>query len=412
MAQAPFNIFTQHCDPDGALAKLQELLPDAKVERRADGSWSRIRGAWKRGWLKSALVLNVNHSPDYYAGPGWPTQVSGMMGYLQRFEGVEKRPDVFEYIPGLTFALSFIFEPDSSGNDDPRYAVVFEMAHFLEGIVFLPGCLLDPEGRILLAVDGEADEDAKLPVYEPLKRTGVISESEDGDETEEGPAEPPTMERVAARFVLLMALVERGFLEPQSDRNLKEKWAEMLEGIRDTSAWEEADSEELRVLQTPLGQLGEGKATALPWLSEGAAILGWALNLVDLPAYDEQVDVYKLHDVRDSLGGDAWRMTMRSREELEKLAFQMLAIHWRIRQYMVEPKAMDFVEFAPRAWCGPMDLGLARLVNNDLAIGRKPISQASERERILAGGIMEERRKAIHWLLGRHAVYSENDTRT
>jgi hypothetical protein len=412
MAQPPFNIFTQHCDPDGALAKLRELLPDAKVELREDGSWSRIRGTWKRGWLKSALVLNVTHSPDYYAGPGWPTQVSGMMGYLQRFQGVEKRPDIFEYIPGLTFALSFIFEPDGSGNDDPRYAVVFEMAQFLEGIVFLPACLLDAEGRILIAADGETDENAQLPAYEPANSSDGISASKEEGDVEEVPAEPPMMERVAARFVLLTALVERGFMESMSDGNPEEMRQEMVETLKGTPAWEEAEADELSILQTPVGQLGESKATALPWLSEGAAVLAWALNRVDLPPYDQQADVYALYEARDNLEGEVWRMTLRSREELEKLSFQMLAIHWRIRQYMVKPQAMDFVEFAPRAWCGPMDLGLTRLVDNDLAIGAQVISQASERERIMAGGIMEERRTAIHWLLGGHTVYSQNDTST
>jgi hypothetical protein len=141
-------------------------------------------------------------------------------------------------------------------------------------------------------------------------------------------------------------------------------------------------------------------------------VIAWALGLVELPAYDEQVDVQKLYEIADRLSQDGVDTEKRSPAEIAQLSFQMLAIHWRIRQFSLDKKPMDFVAFAPKAWCGPMDLGLARIIDNDLAIGSCPIGKAAESAWKCAGGIMEERRKAIHWVLGHDPVYSENDTST
>jgi len=41
-----------------------------------------------------------------------------------------------------------------------------------------------------------------------------------------------------------------------------------------------------------------------------------------------------------------------------------------------------------------------------------PISKADEYSLIAASGIMEERRKALQWVLGQTPVYSETDTST
>jgi hypothetical protein len=141
-------------------------------------------------------------------------------------------------------------------------------------------------------------------------------------------------------------------------------------------------------------------------------VLAWALELAELPSYDQQVDVHELYKVAEHLEASESPPSLRPRSDLEQLAFQMLAIHWRLTEFSVTPKAMDFEEYAPRAWCGAMDLSLARLVDHDLAVRGVPLSQASEEAWKIASGIMEERRRAIHWLLGHDPVYSENDTST
>jgi hypothetical protein len=142
-------------------------------------------------------------------------------------------------------------------------------------------------------------------------------------------------------------------------------------------------------------------------------VLAWALGFGELPPYDQQVDPTDLYAATDRVFlHDDGTIAMRPLEQLETLAFQMLAIHWRLRQFYLDHKAMDFIAFAPKAWCGPMDLTLARIMEKDLEINGRPLAQSAESEWICASGIMEERRKALYWLLGQDPVYSQNDTST
>jgi hypothetical protein len=410
MASPPYNIFTQHCDPDGALAKLQELLPEAAVTRDADGQWTRIKGTWKRGWLKPSLTLTVNHDPSYYAGPGWATQVDGMAGYFSKFPDAKRRPDLFGYLPGLSFALSFLFDPDSA-DEDPRHAVVFQMAEAMDGVIFLPGCLVDSQGRVIVAADGESDPEAELPGHEPANLDGEESIGRAGG-SEESACEAPNAERVLARLILMTALVNRGFIESSPTDEMESTRQNMIEAIADSPAWEEAESWESDALQTPVGETDDRLKWQLPWLSEGAMVLAWAMELADLPSYDQQVDTKLLYDLEEKVRSRKPAPPLRPLSEMQTLAFQMLAIHWRLRQFHVKGEAMDFAAYAPKAWCGPMDLSLARLIDNDLEVNGRPLSQASEEQWKTAAGIMEERRKAINWLLGHHPVYSETDTST
>ncbi len=162
------------------------------------------------------------------------------------------------------------------------------------------------------------------------------------------------------------------------------------------------------MLETPLGKLDEKSVWNVTWQCEGAIVLAWALRLAELPAYDEQVSVDLLYEIGLRPEVAALVSSLRTREEMEALDFQMLAIHWRLRQYSLEGKAMDFVAFAPTAWCGPMDLSLARLIDNDLEVNGARIDESPEPAWRIAAGIMQERRQAVEWLLGGDALYSLN----
>lgn len=409
MSASPVNLFSQHCRPDEALAKLQGLLPDGGVVTYGDGHWAQITGKWKRGWLKSALTLIVTHSPAYYAGAEWPIQVRGMNNYLGKFTGSEKRSDLPGYIMGLSFALSFLAESDFV-DDDPRLEVIFEMASFLDGVVFLPTCLLDSSGKTIVSADGESDPDAKLPDHTPV----AVEAEEMGevDEDHEGSVEPPALEQAVARFGLMVALVERGFLEQGPVKKGEVERLRILEDLKRADIWTEAEEWESRALEAPVGRLDDKIQWKLPWLSEGAVVLAWALRLSDLPPYDEQVDVQILYQIRDKVMASRRECELRSLEEMETLSKRMLAIHWRLRQFYIKKEAMDFAEYAPRAWWGAMDLGLARLIDNDLEINGRALASAPEESWRCASGIMEERRTAVLWLLGASDRYSEVDTST
>lgn len=408
MAQSPVNIFSQHRKPQEVLEALRQLLPEAAIQTDDTGGWTSAKGTWKRGWLKSALHLEVRHDPSYYSGEGWSKQLSGMAGYFSRFPSAKKRPEAFGYLPGLTFAVSFMLSPGAVA-DDPRQEVIHQIARLLDGVIFLPGLLLDAEGRVLIAAEGDADPEATLPMHEP--KEGLTVES--GDEKAAPPqaGEPPAEARVVSRLILMTALAKRGFMEslpgPEPARQ------EMVAEVRGSDAWREAEPLEIEELEAPVGTLAGKSAWRLPWMAEGAAVLAWSLGLMKLPAYDEEVIMDDLVAAVSAMEDGTRRPELRPLDEIDALSFQMLAIHWRLRQFETEAAAMDFKAYAPRAWCGPMDLSLARLSeNNDLEVAGQTLAEASEEAWKRASGIMHERRMAAHWLLGHAAVYSENDTST
>lgn len=403
MAFPPINLYSQNCDPEGTLAKLLEVVPEAEVTRHPDGSWKEVTGTWKRGWLKGKLMVKAGHRPEYYSSEGWEVQRSGMVGYLSKFPGVEKRRDLLSYISGLNFSFNLTLDPEPVAND-PRIELAFEMARHVDGILFLPGRMLDGEGRVILDATGDDDPDAVVPKHEV---TGEVLIDQ-----EEVVLDPPKVERLVRRLHVIAALVERGFLEEPGVPNAESTQRSNIESLRATEALSEAELEEEALLEAPIGQLKDKEKWALPWLSEGGMVIAWSLGLAELPAYDQQVNVHELYKIAKGLADGSLKPERRPTSDIEQLAFQMLGIHWRIREFVLDGKTLDFPAYATKAWCGPMDLGLARIVENDLAIGKLPISQAEEAEWKKAGGIMEERRRAIHWVLGHHPVYSENDTAT
>ena len=406
MATPPVTLFSHHRNPEEVLHVLKQRMPDALVETDSGGVWSSVKGTWKRGWLKGSLHLEARHSPDYYAGDGWSTQLSGMAGYFGQFPDSDRHPAVFGYISGLKFALSFMLDPGTVEND-PRQEVISEIARLIDGVMFIPGCLLDAEGRVIISATDDPDPEARLPdhqaqtVHEPVNDPAVAEDS---------PIAPPSQERVINRLLLLGSLVNRGFMEQHEDGEAIR--LEALADLQESDTWAEGEPGEMLLLQTPVGSLSEKDAWKLPWLSEGAAVLAWALGVLDLPSYDEQVNVQKLFSTISDLEKGILDPQLRPLPVIEDLSSQMLAVHWRLRQFSLDRKPMDFAEYATRAWFGPLELTLARLKDNDLEVNGVTLSKSSEDDWKIASGIMEERRMAVHWLLGECSVYSENDTST
>src|SRR5436190_15554680 len=231
MANTPVNVFSQYCDPDQVLEALKDLLPECTVVPGPNGTgWSSATGIWKRGLLKSALKLKVTHDPSYYAGEGWPTQLSGMDGFFRRFPDAANRPDLFDYIPGLCFAVSFILDP-APVEKDPRQTVIFQIARFVEGVIFLPHSLLDAEGRAIVSIDGQSDPEAQLPAHEVQE----VEASDTDDADSDTMCDPPTEERVIARLILMAALVNRGFMESHPDDEPRRQ--DIVENLSKSPAW-------------------------------------------------------------------------------------------------------------------------------------------------------------------------------
>lgn len=402
MAFPPINIYSQRRDPEGTLAQLTKLAPGIKVTRRSDGSWQKAEIVIKRGWLKKPLLMQVNHDPAYYGGDDWPTQLSGMQGYFGSFDGAEQRADLFAYLPHLNFAFNFILDPEL-GEADARWDIVLKMAESLQGVVFLPGQLLDFTGRVILSQDGENDPSATVPVLKGVSAPEAMEEAEVR-------VDPPTLERVVRRFLLLSRMAIRGFME--TDPSAEPARQDLVQHLKSHDTWGEAEAWEVRALETRIGSLPEKDQWSLTWKTEGALILAWSLGLTSLPEYDQEGNIQDLRSITEAVEDGTATLALRSRTEIEKLDAQLLAIHWRVRQFYLKREAMDFAAFAPTAWFGPLDLTLARLTNNDLDIHGTAISECEEESWRRVSGLMEERRKALSWLLGGSAIYSECDTGT
>lgn len=399
MAMEPINLFASRVDLPAVAAALRKTSKDfgaaAKVELDGpDDGWLEAVATVKVG--RRTLRLDVHHDPNYYAGPDWPLQRRGMVGYFSRFPAAPLQAEVFRLIGTFQFALATRWKPDITGDDDPRLAFLYAVAQALDGVFFTPSALRDAAGRTLLAADGAVDPQAMLPAF---------------------PA-PATPQRAARRALLLAAVAARGLLEREAPQEPQaaELLQECIGWVAAAGIEEEFEPHERETLHAPLGTLDLQRNLDAVWRLEGLAVLAWALGRYELPPYDELVvpmDLLKAVGFRDEAPAKSLlaHPTLRPPEELEKFRKQCLGVHWRLREFSVRPKPVDFVKFARECWFAPMPLDGVRLVEGDLALGDAPVSKAPPERFGAAYSAALERHTASNWL-HRAGVYSETDQST
>ncbi len=229
---------------------------------------------------------------------------------------------------------------------------------------------------------------------------------------------PPSPLRVARRALVMCAVVCRAFIENESDT----QWAEdlrhdVIEWTKCIGVFNELEPKEIIILTTPIGQLLAQDHINYSWQCEGLAVLAWALQRFDLPEYDQQIVAA---DVTDTLGfldnEEAQKMlrttVLRNTTELNQYAELMFSLHWRLRDYSLTPRPMDFQKVAKEAWFGPLEIRGLRFADQDLVIGEQSISKVAEQKRKECLGITTERHRAINWLLGNDETYSQVTTDT
>jgi hypothetical protein len=426
MAREPINIFTRTVDPAGVARVLRERAPAVEFDG-PDDTWANAVVTFGRG--KSKRTLTFKHSPQYYSEPNWSQQMSGMQGYFSRFPDAPRKDRVLLLITTFRFSLATVFEPDFDAEGDPRLALLFEVTRFLDGVLFTPSALRDASGRILFGAGGAEDED---PDAEWPKVHGEVSfntpagaamhEMSRPRDPSEGPAEgadPPTVERVARRALALVAVTGRAILE-QDDPNsehVQQTYSDLLAWVKDIGITDEFEPHELEVVNRPLGQLEPRQQTNATWRLEGLVVLAWALKRFEIPPHDELVQLNPLWRSLGILKADAARALLahpelRSREEIGTLRNRLFALHWRLRNYHVAPKAMDFAEFAKTCWFGPLDLAGLPLVDGDLAIRGERIDRADPDACGSAHSTAQERHQAANWLWEGPAEYSSASVAT
>lgn len=103
---------------------------------------------------------------------------------------------------------------------------------------------------------------------------------------------------------------------------------------------------------------------------------------------------------------------LRSTEELERFNGQILALHWRMVNFRVDPKDIDYKHMEEECWFGKFDLNWAEFSGKDLAVKGMAITAAPDDALQAVSSAAHERHLASNWLAGLSRVYSETDTST
>jgi hypothetical protein len=224
---------------------------------------------------------------------------------------------------------------------------------------------------------------------------------------------PPTPLRVARRALVLASVARRGFLERDSESEpLRQRvfaWLDALGFV------DELEPDEASLLTTPVGHLTPQRSIDAGWRCEGLVVLAWALGSHDLPAHDESVHPKEVADSVGFLNAAPSALgipTLRSQTELQRCSDLFFALHWRLREFSLFRKPIDFASVARTTGFGPLEIDGLRLVEGDLAIGPFPVSAAPEFEFSRCLSIALERHQAANWLRGHAEAYSEVPTNT
>jgi len=257
-------------------------------------------------------------------------------------------------------------------------------------------------GALVLTDDGTVeDADGRTLAYPSADEEDPISYGRS--------VEPPTRDHVARRALVLAALAWRGQLEAGRSPVAVAQLAVWKAWLEKQGLVEEMDEAEKALFASTYGTLTDRQIIHCGWGIEGAAILAWALRLVELPAPDAKVSPPDLVSAIGLFSPEppALAAELRPRAEIASMTARLFGIAWRLLRFESTPGTFDFVGFSREAWFGGFDLEGVPVLEGDLAIGGAPISKAPPDAAAEATSIAVERFRAARWLDGRQAAWSE-----
>jgi len=195
---------------------------------------------------------------------------------------------------------------------------------------------------------------------------------------------PPAAERVAARAMVLSAVSCRALIEKDAGKPGAEEFRQrLLPWLEIVGAAEELEQPEIDLISTPLGELDKEKRLDASWQAEGMAALAWVLGAAELPPVQIQCEP---SDVANAMGFlDDRENTplnnprLREAVEIEKRTDTYLTLHWRLRQFSIDPSPMDFRASVLACKWASMRLDELEIVENDLAIDGVRIDKVKEK---------------------------------
>lgn len=423
MTNEPVSIFARIVDPAGVARRLREVAPSVEIDG-PDGAWNNAVVRVKKWWKTRSITFT--HNPEYYSEPNWSKQMDGMSGYFSRFPDTEQKWKALSLPTTFKFSIGTLVDPDFT-EDDPRLAILFEVASVVDGVLFTPSALRDSHGRVLFGAGGEDDEDptavwpkviAEVQIKPRGESPGEVASPSVAAEDDDPPIDPPRAERVARRALALTAIAARGLLEHNTNEpDRMTTFQEMHQWIRDVGIGDELEPNEWEVLQRPLGKLDSQSTINSVWRLEALTVLAWALQLMELPPHDRLAVPADMWRRLGWLDADAAKTILRepklrTRDAIETLRKRLFAIHWRLRNYHLRPQVMDFAEFARTSWFGPLDIAGLSLVGGDLALGGQRIDKASSNDFSAAHSTARERHQAVIWLASGPAKFSDAEAHT
>ena len=256
---------------------------------------------------------------------------------------------------------------------------------------------------------------SRAPADAVVRRDGRFFLSDQDNADDDLELTPPTAERVAARSLVLALTSCRGFIDADA-ADASDFWQRVRDWFTTLDINSELEPFERELIDQPLGTLSPQVRVNLAWACEGMAVLAWALSRLAMPPYDQSIVAA---DVAESIGFLKSRPetvlespSLQSVEHILEAREQLFAINWRLTEYRLQSRPIEFPTVAQNAWFGPMSLGACRIVDGDLAIGDVRIDKADPARLREAVSIATERHRAANWLVGESQVYSEIDTST
>jgi hypothetical protein len=225
-------------------------------------------------------------------------------------------------------------------------------------------------------------------------------------------ATPQPLPRIVSRAFVCCALVMRVQIDHHPEHGDAADLLGSVRGWLETSGCDaELEPGERASLDHPLGRLDPGEIDRYGWYGEAAAVLAWSVQRFDLPGIGRAVDALEVAGALDWLTEQGAMLRtgarLRPREQLSALLEVVGAADWRLKQVAVAPQPVSMTRWSSGGMQWPPDVARFDLVDDDLAIGGRPVTQVDARKLLNAARAVRERHRAALWLLGQASAYSD-----
>jgi hypothetical protein len=379
---------------------LRRHAPGAEVREHRSGLLRRLQGI-EVVWPDARLLFKVMDEAELR------DHLAGFAGFVHAKAAGDPRA-LIRRVQGVRQVVSATIEPgpDAAGQVE---RLVRSLAAERRALVVREIGVFDEHGHMVVDPSGAA-----IAETEPQVAREPVLLREPVDEPEPEPT-PPSAERVLRRALALATTSLRGQLEYETVQR-EARLQHLREAVLRHGIAGELEPDERQLLAAGIGTPTRQQATSASWRIEGLTVLAWALGVTELPAHDQLSGPDHAVIMRwlfsATLPPQAATPTLRPAGELDAMRNHLLGVHWRLRDFGLHPRAMDFVDFARRCWFGGFDLRGLPVVDGDLAIGGVAIHRAAPEDVSRAKSIALERHQAINWLCGDAVRYSDVDTST